>query len=219
VAVAVALLVRRWVPVEVLERHNEVAGFIYAVIGVLYAVLLGFTAIIVWERYDQAQAEVEKEANELGDLFRDAQAFPDETRRELETKLHSYVRLVVEKEWSAMAEHRSSPEAWEAYNELWQAYYRLTPQNEQERVWYTQSLTRLNELGDQRRLRMLSSRSEGVPTVMRVVLVGWLQLPLRHEEYHGAGPDDGRSRHDDCSRRAFHLGSGTALCWDHSHTA
>jgi hypothetical protein len=172
VAVAVALLVRRWVPVEVLERHNEVAGFIYAVIGVLYAVLLGFTAIIVWERYDQAQAEVEKEANELGDLFRDAQAFPDETRRELETKLHSYVRLVVEKEWSAMAEHRSSPEAWEAYNELWQAYYRLTPQNEQERVWYTQSLTRLNELGDQRRLRMLSSRSEGVPTVMRVVLVG-----------------------------------------------
>jgi hypothetical protein len=60
VAVAGALLVRRWAPVEVLERHNEVAGFIYSVIGVMYAVLLGFTAIIVWERYDQAQAEVEK---------------------------------------------------------------------------------------------------------------------------------------------------------------
>ena len=40
------LLVRRRVPVEVLERHNEVAGFIYGVIGVVYAVLLGFTAII-----------------------------------------------------------------------------------------------------------------------------------------------------------------------------
>ena len=106
VAVAGALLVRRWAPVEVLERHNEVAGFIYAVIGVLYAVLLGFTAVIVWERFDQAQAEVEKEANELGDLFRDAQAFPYETRRELETELRSYVRLVVEKEWPAMATNR-----------------------------------------------------------------------------------------------------------------
>jgi hypothetical protein len=52
VAVAGALLVRRWATVDVLERHNEVAGFIYAVIGVLYAVLLGFTAIIVWERFD-----------------------------------------------------------------------------------------------------------------------------------------------------------------------
>jgi Protein of unknown function (DUF4239) len=154
------------------ERHNEVAGFIYAVIGVLYAVLLGFTAVIVWERFDQAQAEVEKEANELGDLFRDAQAFPYETRRELETELRSYVRLVVQKEWPAMAEHKSSAEAWEAYSQLWQAYYRFTPQNEQERIWYTQSLTRLNQLGDQRRLRMLSSRSGRVPTVMWVVLLG-----------------------------------------------
>src|SRR4029077_9116706 len=69
-AVAGALLVRRWATVEVLARHNEVAGFIYAVIGVLYAVLLGFTAIIVWERFDEAQTNVEREANELGDLFR-----------------------------------------------------------------------------------------------------------------------------------------------------
>ena len=39
---------RRVVGVEVLERHNEVAGFIYAVLGVVYAVLLGFAAITVW---------------------------------------------------------------------------------------------------------------------------------------------------------------------------
>ena len=65
-----------------------------------------------------------------------------------------------------MAEHHSSPEARDAYNQIWQTYYRFTPQNEQERIWYTQSLTRLNQLGDQRRLRMLSSRSGGVPSVM-----------------------------------------------------
>lgn len=171
-ATAGGLIVRRWVAVEVLERHNEVAGFIYAVIGVVYAVLLGFTAIIVWERYNQAQAEVEKEANELGDLFRDAQVFPDEIRRELEARLRSYARLVVEKEWPAMAEHKSSSETWDAYNELWQTYYRFTPQNEHERVWYTQSLTRLNQLGDHRRLRLLSSRSGGIPAVMWGVLIG-----------------------------------------------
>ena len=95
VAVQGVLMVRRWVAEEVLEQHNEVAGFIYAVIGVLYAVCLGFTAIIVWERFDQAQVVVEKEANELGDLFRDAQTFPDDVRKELETKLRSYAQLVV----------------------------------------------------------------------------------------------------------------------------
>src|SRR5262245_29703792 len=173
VGVAGALLVRRWVTVEVLERHNDVAGFIYAVIGVLYAVLLGFTAIIVWERFDEAQTNVEKEANELVDLFRNAQAFAAEDfREELETNLRSYVRIVVENEWPAMAEGKSSPDAWDAFNRLWQTYYRFSPQDEDERIWYSQSLTRLNQLGDQRRLRLLSSQSGGMPPVMWGVLLG-----------------------------------------------
>src|SRR5688572_30581816 len=92
-AVAGTLLARRWVSVEVLELNNEVAGFIFAVIGVVYAVLLGFTAIIVWEQYNKAQEVVEREANELADLYRDAQTFPDEVRRELETHLRAYARL------------------------------------------------------------------------------------------------------------------------------
>lgn len=171
-AVAGLLLVRRRFGVEVLKLNNEVAGFIYGIIGVLYAVLLGFTAIIVWERFDGAQAGVDQEANELADLFRDAQAFPDEVRMELETQLRDYARLVAEKEWAAMAEQRASPETWEAYNRLWRTYHLFQPQTDHARIWYAQSLTKLNELGDQRRLRLLHSRSDGVPDVIWVVLLG-----------------------------------------------
>jgi hypothetical protein len=170
--IAGTVLIRRWVSVDVLKLNNEVAGFIYAVIGVLYAVLLGFTAIIVWEQFDKAQAGVDQEANELADLYRDAQAFPDDTRTQLETQLRSYARLVVEKEWPAMAERKSSRETWEMYNQLWRTYHEFRPQNEYQMIWYEQSLTRLNQLGDQRRLRLLSSRSEGVPNVMWVALLG-----------------------------------------------
>lgn len=35
-------------------EHNEVAGFIIAVVGVLYAVILGFLTVIVWEHYAQS---------------------------------------------------------------------------------------------------------------------------------------------------------------------
>ena len=101
--VAGTLIVRRLINVEVLERHNEVAGFIYAVIGVVYAVLLGFAAVTVWEGYDRAQAAVEREADDLADLFRDAQTFPRDTRTEIENQIRNYVGLVVEKEWPAMA--------------------------------------------------------------------------------------------------------------------
>jgi predicted membrane chloride channel (bestrophin family) len=97
-SIAGTLMVRRLISVEVLERHNEVAGFIYAVIGVVYAVLLGFAAITVWERYDRAQASVEQEANDLADLYRDAQTFPSDTRAQLESQIRDYVRLAVQKE-------------------------------------------------------------------------------------------------------------------------
>src|SRR5262245_62589654 len=51
IAAGGALLVRSAVGPDVLARQNNVAGFIYGVIGVVYAVLLGFTAIVVWEQF------------------------------------------------------------------------------------------------------------------------------------------------------------------------
>jgi hypothetical protein len=170
-AIGGSLLVRRRVGAEVLARHNDVAGFIYAVIGVVYAVLLGFSAIIVWEQFRNAQEGAELEANDLADLYRDAQVFPAETREQIEARLREYIRLVVEEEWPAMATGESSARTWEAYNLLWRSYHEFKPEDEHQYAWYGESLQRLNNLGDQRRNRLLSVRS-GVPSVMWAVLVG-----------------------------------------------
>jgi hypothetical protein len=167
-----ALFVRRTVGADVLTHHNDVAGFIYAVIGVVYAVLLGFTAIIVWEQFRHAQEGVEHEANALADLYRNSRGFPPEVRDAVELHVRTYARLVVEKEWPAMAQSESSPEAWDAYNELWRTYHTFEPPDDYQRLWYAESLQRLNALADSRRDRLLSMRS-GVPTVMwGVLLVG-----------------------------------------------
>ena len=40
-------LVRRYVTLEKLTTNNEVAGFKFAVVGVLYAVLVAFAIIVV----------------------------------------------------------------------------------------------------------------------------------------------------------------------------
>src|SRR6186997_1138491 len=87
VAVGGARYVRRTVGTDVLARHNDVAGFLYGVLGVVYAVLLGFTAIIVWEQFRNAQEGVEREANAVVDLYRDAQVFPAEVRERIEQRL------------------------------------------------------------------------------------------------------------------------------------
>ena len=170
-AVVGSLVVRRAVGAEILAAHNDVAGFIYAVIGVVYAVLLGFTAIIVWEQFRSAQEVVELEANALVDLYRNAAVFPVEARQDIDTRLREYARLVVEDEWPAMAHGKTSAKTWDAYNLLWHTYHQFEPQNEHQRIWYEESIQRLNELGDQRRARLLNMH-ESVPNVMWIVLLG-----------------------------------------------
>jgi hypothetical protein len=48
------LLVQRLVPIELRKQHNDVAGFIYAVVGIAYAVLLGLVVVAAWEQYQTA---------------------------------------------------------------------------------------------------------------------------------------------------------------------
>jgi hypothetical protein len=42
-------LVERLVPAQTRQKHNDVAGFIYAALGVIYAVLIALVVIAVWE--------------------------------------------------------------------------------------------------------------------------------------------------------------------------
>ncbi|MBC7911605.1 MAG: hypothetical protein H7Y30_13945, partial [Pyrinomonadaceae bacterium] len=58
-------LVRRKVPLEVLKQHHEVAGFIIGVLGAVYAVLLAFVAVAVWNQFEAADVTVAQEANQL----------------------------------------------------------------------------------------------------------------------------------------------------------
>jgi hypothetical protein len=170
IAAGGALLVRSAVGPDVLACHNNVAGFIYGVIGVVYAVLLGFTAIVVWEQFRNAQEGVEREADALADLHRDAQNFPPEVREQVALRVRAYARAVIEKEWPAMAEGQSSPETWAEYEQLWRTYDEFTPHEDHQRAWYAESIRQLNALGDERRDRLLRVRSH-LPTVIWSVLL------------------------------------------------
>jgi hypothetical protein len=50
-SVGLMLLARRKWGIDRLKLNNEVAGFKFSVIGVLYAALLAFVVVAVWENY------------------------------------------------------------------------------------------------------------------------------------------------------------------------
>ena len=57
-AILIQLAIRRRWPVLSEGEHNDVAGFIIAVVGVIYAVLLAFVVIVSWENFSQAESTV-----------------------------------------------------------------------------------------------------------------------------------------------------------------
>src|SRR5688572_20206237 len=101
-AILLALLglaiVRRVVSHERLARHTDVAGYVYAVIGVIYAVILAQVVIAAWEQYRDARAVASAEAYAVLNLARLAQVWPDEDRIRIEEALDAYAQNVIEVE-------------------------------------------------------------------------------------------------------------------------
>ncbi len=77
------ILVQRLVPNEVRRQHNDVAGFIYAVLGVVYAVLLGLTVVAVWEEWNAAAASADQEASQSAEVFWIADRMPEPEGRRI----------------------------------------------------------------------------------------------------------------------------------------
>jgi Protein of unknown function (DUF4239) len=171
VAVGGLVLVQRLVSTERRKQHNDVADFIYAVLGVSYAVLLGLMLIAVWEQWNAAQDVASDEANELAGIFWFAHALPQPEGRHVQELARSYAEVVVNKEWPAMEQGRSSPKAWATLDELRGTILGLNPPTGAQQVRYNQVLEQLHGLGDARRERLLAA-SEGVPTILWVVLIG-----------------------------------------------
>ncbi len=174
VAVGGLLLVQRLFSTELRKQANDVAGFIYAVLGVAYAVLLGLMLIAVWEKWNAAETVTTDEANELAGIFYFAHALPQPEGRHIQELVRSYSQVVVEEEWPLMAQGKSSPEAWATLDELRGTILGLNPPKAQQtgydQMRYNQMLEQLHSLGDARRERLLVAE-QGLPPILWVVLI------------------------------------------------
>jgi len=170
VSVAGLVLVQRLVPIELRKQHNEVAGFIYAVLGIAYAVLLGLVVVASWEQYQTARNTTEREASELAELFWLGHRLPEAEGHRLQELARSYARVVVDEEWLLMARGDSSPRAWALIDEIRLTVQDMNPDTEAGQVLYDQGLERVHDLADARRDRLLEAR-EGIPPILWVALV------------------------------------------------
>jgi hypothetical protein len=120
VAAGAGLAVQRWVPVADRQENNDVAGIAFAIIGVLYAILMTFVIVSVWEAGDAAQDSSRAEARAVVDLDRYAETLPPAQSAAMKAQTARYVQIVEQQEWPAMARGRAVGRAGSAVvAQLW----------------------------------------------------------------------------------------------------
>jgi Protein of unknown function (DUF4239) len=155
-------LVQRLVPAQSRQRHNDVAGFIYAALGVIYAVLLALVVISVWEEYQGASETVEEEANSVAEIFWLGYELPEPEGTHLQELARSYTEEVIHMEWPLMAQgdqppleqEAGTPAGWDLIDDVRATIHGFESQTKAEEQLYSEGLDQGREAG---------RRQEGAP--------------------------------------------------------
>jgi hypothetical protein len=163
-------LLRRYLGIERLKINNEVAGFKFAVVGVVYAVILGFATVVTWEKFRDAEAAVQEEAGAVTALDRLANGLEQPSAQKIQAQLHNYVRGVIDDDWPAMNDGHYSHKVTQELDGLYGAViaHEMHP-GEQSIV--SEMFYQLDQVTLARRARL--GAAEGIiPSVIWGILIG-----------------------------------------------
>jgi hypothetical protein len=165
-------IVWRFVPRQMLKAHNDLTAAIFEAIAMAYTVLLAFVVVISWQNFDRAEEHTVKEANCLVGLYSDSAAFVQPFQNDLRSLIKEYVNVVISEEWTALGRGEESVKAIDALRDLWGLYTSYEPKTKKEELFLAESIHKLDDLRDMRRLRIIDSRTGVHPVLWFVLLVG-----------------------------------------------
>jgi hypothetical protein len=170
-SVAGVMLMHRYFSEAELRPNHEAGGLVFGAVALVYTVVLAFVVVEAWDGHATARRVSNEEANAISDVYRMSQGLPDSSESRIKTSITTYLRLVIDKEWSAMQEGQEDRTARLTIDGLWQELYNVHPANERESMWLTASIQALQQTHDSRRARIIATHPV-VPPILWVFLIG-----------------------------------------------
>lgn len=172
------LIVQRLVPVQVRRIHNDVAGFVFSAVGVMFGVLLAFVVVVVWEQYDGTRLNTQSETSAAISLNHAMGAYHTAGQAaDLRPALFAYLQEIVQEELPALAQLQRPPAKNPALEAIWKGVGDLTPTSERQQVLYTEMIGRLNEI-ERWRVRRLDDARDELPRVIWLALIAGAGLTI-----------------------------------------
>lgn len=118
IAFSCLLLVRRFIPLEMRYKGNDVIDPVSATISVSYAIVVGLIAISVLNNYDKAEGVVQDEANSVSNIYHYAARLPHPIRIKIEELVKKYLQVVTEEEWLDVEKGKANRAGYPIINKL-----------------------------------------------------------------------------------------------------
>ncbi|MDQ2817495.1 MAG: hypothetical protein M3T49_04695 [Candidatus Eremiobacteraeota bacterium] len=176
-ACSMHLLVHRYRRPGALPERNATVGLIIGVVGGIYTVLLSFVVIVVWQQFNTAEANAQKEASAIADLHHLSFGFPQPLRRQVGDNLKAYANSVVFVEFKAMAEGHDPGDVRELAVNLINLIANWEHENPTGR-----KPSKCRAFNDARFFQRAARTSEGQPVIYPGVAVGHLVVRSGHRD-------------------------------------
>jgi Protein of unknown function (DUF4239) len=154
------------------DSHNEVAGFLVAIVAVVYAVIVGFTIVSLYEASVTANDDVSTEAANLLRLHDGNFVLGPTVADQINADVAGYAAAVVH-DWRLISSGEASPRVQKEYDDLYSALSSDNPKTPVQADYLRQAITDVGQVGQARDARILEARESG-----SLPLVLWIGILL-----------------------------------------
>jgi hypothetical protein len=161
VMVGAFFLVVHWLDSWRTDASSAIVVAVGAMVMTLFALVLAFAAVNLYDGYRNASSTVDEEANALTQIMRDVRVFPVAERDRVDRALISYIHTVTTVEFpgmrtgDAVKAHAALPDA----DALFTAVERYDPHTASQQAFYASVVDKLNTIASLRRDRVAASNS------------------------------------------------------------
>jgi hypothetical protein len=155
------------------NEEKEIAFNLMQVAAAYVGIMIAFAGVQAWQDFADAQGAVSHEAATAAELYQDLSIYGPETRA-ARSALRAYVGSITQEEWPLLSQGKGSAATETALLNVFNEVGQLDPDDNRTGAIYTEALSRLNDLINLRRERIIQSQA-GLPLILwSIGLVGSL---------------------------------------------
>ena len=151
---------------------NNIVGWIFSAILVMYAIAIGLIAIATWGNASNASATASQEASHIVTLYRTLAGYPEPQRSEFTRSIFAYTQSVIQIAWPAQRRGEVTETGTEILFSVGRRVLEFEPTTSGQSIVHAEALSAFNTLVELRRRRIEATTYAVPASLWVVVLIG-----------------------------------------------